>query len=103
MTFDEYIRLGRAGGGGTKTDLHHATGVSLPTLRRVEGRQPIRFDVAQKLAAYLIKIDPQYRGAASPSLTLKRELAEYKLAASMAAPKPRRATKRAPRKKPRNA
>lgn len=71
MTFDEYIKKV-----GTKTDLHHATKVSLPTLRKVERREAIRLDVAYVLARYL-----------NPEGDLPRV---HDLAHAMANPKPRR-------------
>lgn len=60
MTFDEYIKRG-----GTKTDLSHATRVSLPTLRKVEKRLPIRLDVAWVLADFLEDSDPKRVPAAA--------------------------------------
>lgn len=50
MTFDEFLRKNPKNG---KTLLHRATGVSMPSLRKVERRQPIRLDVAAVLAEFL--------------------------------------------------
>jgi hypothetical protein len=69
VTFDEYIKRG-----GTPTELHHLSKVSLPTIRKVGRREPILLDVAWQLAEHL-EGDPARVSA---------------LAHAMANPKPRR-------------
>jgi hypothetical protein len=70
VTFDEYIK-----GGGSPTALHHLSKVSLPTIRKVGRREPIRLDVAWVLAECLEDGDAARVSA---------------LAHAMANPKPRR-------------
>lgn len=51
MTFDEYLRdHGKTRG---KAQLYAETGVSMPTLRKVENRLAVSADTAHKLADFL--------------------------------------------------
>lgn len=54
MTFDQYVK---AHAPNAKTKMSVATGISLPTLRKVERRMPIRLDVAWLLAEFLLGDD----------------------------------------------
>ncbi len=84
MTFDQYVK---ANAPNAKTKMSVATGISLPTLRKVERRAPIRLDVAWLLAEFLLGDD------ADPCSVMK-------LAHALANPKPRRVRAKVTKRRP---
>lgn len=67
MTFDEFLRLYD----NAKSTLKKGTGVSYPTLRKMERREPVRLDVAYKVAMF-IGCDPFELANPKPKRVRKR-------------------------------